>query len=82
MLTLTGDNSYNGDTTISAGTLQLGNGGTTGSVARDIVDNGALVFNRSDAAGQSGAISIEAPPLVDREVCGCGAQLPDLRWSG
>ena len=27
-LTLTGDNTYTGSTTISAGTLQLGNGGT------------------------------------------------------
>ena len=48
-LTLTGDNTYTGGTTISAGTLQLGNGGTTGSVAGNIVDNGALTFNRSDA---------------------------------
>ena len=48
-LTLTGDNTYTGNTTISSGTLQIGNGGTTGSVARNIFDNGALVFNRSDA---------------------------------
>ena len=41
-LTLTGANTYTGGTTISAGTLQLGNGGTTGSVAGNIVDNGAL----------------------------------------
>src|SRR5215469_9016188 len=46
-LTLTGGNTYTGATTISAGTLQLGNGGTTGSVAGNIVDNAALVFNRS-----------------------------------
>ena len=42
-LTLTGDNTYTGGTTISAGTLQIGNGGTTGSVAGNIVDNAALV---------------------------------------
>jgi len=48
-LTLTGDNTYTGNTTISAGTLQLGDGGTTGSVARNILDNAALIFNRSDA---------------------------------
>src|SRR5262249_45363331 len=47
-LTLSGANTYTGGTTISAGTLQLGNGGTTGSVAGNIVDNAALVFNRSD----------------------------------
>ena len=48
--TLTGANTYTGGTTISAGTLQVGNGGTTGRVAGDVVDNGALVFNRSECA--------------------------------
>ncbi len=47
---LTGANSYSGPTTISAGTLQIGTGGTTGNVsAAAVIDNGALVFNRSDA---------------------------------
>ncbi len=49
-LILTGDNTYTGKTTISAGTLQLGNGGTSGSVAGDIVNNSVLAFNRSDDA--------------------------------
>ena len=53
-LTLTGDNTYTGATTISAGTLSLGSGGTTGSVAGNIVDNGALVFNRSNALTYGG----------------------------
>ena len=48
-LTLTGANSYSGDTTISAGTLQIGNGGITGSLIGDIANEGALVFDRSDA---------------------------------
>src|SRR5262249_7104302 len=48
---------YSGGTTITAGTLQLGNGGTSGSIAGDVVDNGALVFNRSDAATFPGLIS-------------------------
>ena len=39
---LTGDNTYTGGTTISAGTLQLGNGGTTGSIVGNVTDNGAL----------------------------------------
>ena len=32
----------------------IGNGGTTGSVAGNIVDNGALIFNRSDALTYAG----------------------------
>ena len=56
-LTLTGDSTYAGTTTISAGTLQLGNGGTTGSVVGNIVDTSALVFNRSDALTYGGVIS-------------------------
>ncbi|CNE13442.1 autotransporter outer membrane beta-barrel domain-containing protein [Yersinia kristensenii] len=57
VLTLTGNNTFTGDTTISAGTLQVGNGGTTGSVAGDIINNSALSFNRSDALTYSGVIS-------------------------
>lgn len=47
-LVLAGANSY-GATTISAGTLQVGAGGTSGSLGSGAVtDNGSLVFNRSD----------------------------------
>ena len=46
---LTAANTYSGRTTISAGTLQLGNGGITGSIVGNVVDNGALQFNRTDA---------------------------------
>jgi fibronectin-binding autotransporter adhesin len=49
-LVLTAANTYNGTTTISAGTLQMGNGGTTGVIPGNVVDNAALSFNRSDAA--------------------------------
>ncbi|MBO9652431.1 MAG: autotransporter outer membrane beta-barrel domain-containing protein, partial [Variovorax sp.] len=55
--TLTADNTYTGGTTISAGTLQLGNGGTTGSIVGNVVDNAALAFNRSDALTFAGTIS-------------------------
>ena len=54
---LTGDNSYAGGTTIAAGTLQLGNGGTSGSVVGNIVDNAALVSDRSDTLALAGTIS-------------------------
>ena len=53
---LTGNN-YTGGTTISAGTLQLGAGGTTGSIVGDVANNGALVFNRADAYTFGGLIS-------------------------
>src|SRR5271157_2188864 len=45
---LTAANTYSGLTTISAGTLQLGNAGITGSITGNVVDNGALEFNRTD----------------------------------
>lgn len=56
-LTLIGDNTYSGVTTISAGRLEIGNGGTTGSVAGNIINNATLAFNRSDDITYAGAIS-------------------------
>jgi outer membrane autotransporter protein len=53
-LILTGTNTYTGDTDIAQGTLQIGNGGTTGSIVGDITDNGVLVFDRSDALDFTG----------------------------
>ncbi|SEG97713.1 outer membrane autotransporter barrel domain-containing protein [Variovorax sp. NFACC29] len=54
---LTADNSYAGGTVISAGTLQLGNGGTSGSIAGNVLNNATLAINRSDALTLSGTIS-------------------------
>ena len=56
-LTLTGNNTYTGVTTIQGGTLQIGNGGTTGAIAGNVANTGALVFNRSDNISFGGAIS-------------------------
>jgi outer membrane autotransporter protein len=56
-LTLTGTNSYTGGTTIGAGTLQIGDGGTAGSILGDVVNNGVLAFDRSDDVTFAGAIS-------------------------
>ncbi|HEY9131885.1 MAG TPA: autotransporter outer membrane beta-barrel domain-containing protein [Dyella sp.] len=57
-LALTGDSSgFTGPTTISAGTLQLGDGGTTGMIGSDVTDNGTLAFDRSDAYTFAGTIS-------------------------
>ncbi|NTX84269.1 autotransporter outer membrane beta-barrel domain-containing protein [Citrobacter youngae] len=56
-LTLTLDNTYTGGTTIEQGVLQLGTGGTIGSIEGDIVDNGVLNVNRADTLALSGNIS-------------------------
>ena len=52
-LALSATNTYTGVTTISGGTLQIGNGGTTGSIATttNVVNNGVLAFNRTDNYG-------------------------------
>ncbi|HZX82672.1 MAG TPA: autotransporter-associated beta strand repeat-containing protein, partial [Reyranella sp.] len=44
---LTADNTYTGTTTIEAGTLQVGDGGSTGTLGTGAVtNNGTLAFNR------------------------------------
>ena len=54
---LTGASTYSGGTTITAGTLSIGAGGTTGSVAGNIVNNAALAFNRSNSLTYGGVVS-------------------------
>jgi fibronectin-binding autotransporter adhesin len=54
---LTANNLYLGGTTISAGALQLGNGGTSGGIVGDVLDNGTLAVNRSDTLTLRGIIS-------------------------
>jgi fibronectin-binding autotransporter adhesin len=51
-LTLTGNNAYNGTTTINPGaTVSMGSGGNSGSVGLGAVtDNGTLIANRNDGA--------------------------------
>ena len=55
--TLTANNTYTGSTTISAGTLSIGNGGTSGAITGNITNNAALVFNRSNSSNYSGSIT-------------------------
>src|SRR5271165_671484 len=55
--TIDADLVYTGGTTISAGTLQLGNGGTIGSIPGNVTDNGILAFDRSDTVTFAGVIS-------------------------
>jgi autotransporter-associated beta strand protein len=53
-----GNAGYTGGTTIlSGGTLQIGAGGTTGSIVGDIVNGGTLIFDRSDTVTFGGTIS-------------------------
>jgi fibronectin-binding autotransporter adhesin len=56
---LAADSFYSGLTTISAGVLQVGNGGTTGQIGGGgpITDNAILAFNRSDDISPSNVIS-------------------------
>ena len=54
-LTLLGNNTYSGPTTINSGTLQVGSGGSGASIgdSSSVLDNGSLVFNHTDATSVS-----------------------------
>lgn len=57
-MVLTGANTYQGGTIISEGVLQVGNGGTSGTLGSGAVTNNAsLVFDRSDTVTVSNVIS-------------------------
>ena len=56
MLTLINNETYSGLTTISAGTLVLGNGITSGAVAGNILNNSSLIFNNPVAQSYTGNI--------------------------
>jgi autotransporter-associated beta strand protein len=51
------DNTYTGGTTISAGTFQIGNAGAAGGIVGNVIDNGTLVFNRTDSYTFGGVVS-------------------------
>ncbi|SEN21035.1 fibronectin-binding autotransporter adhesin [Luteibacter sp. UNCMF331Sha3.1] len=55
-LVLAADNTYTGGTSVTGGVLQLGEGGTSGSILGDVVNNGTLAFDRSDTLTFAGAI--------------------------
>jgi fibronectin-binding autotransporter adhesin len=55
---LTGDSTYTGGTTVDPGVfLQLGNGGGTGSVVGDIVNNGGIIADHNNTFTLGGNIS-------------------------
>ncbi|MDO8876633.1 MAG: autotransporter-associated beta strand repeat-containing protein [Pseudolabrys sp.] len=57
VFTLTGTNTYTGGTLIcDCATLQIGNGGTTGSITGTITNNNLLIFNRSNGYTFGGTI--------------------------
>ncbi|EIZ85882.1 outer membrane autotransporter barrel domain protein [Methylobacterium sp. GXF4] len=52
------DQAYANGATIAAGaTLQVGDGATAGSLAADVANAGALIFNRTDTSSYAGVIS-------------------------
>ncbi|MCL2761142.1 MAG: autotransporter outer membrane beta-barrel domain-containing protein, partial [Desulfuromonadales bacterium] len=79
-LVLSGNNSYAGGTTISGGTLQLGNGGTSGSIVGDVTDNGTLAFNRSDTATFTG--NITGTGTVNQNGVGTTVLTGQTLWTG
>ncbi len=57
-LKLTGTNINTGTTTVTAGTLQIGDGGTFGQLGTNaIINNATLIYNRSDSVTNGNAIS-------------------------
>ena len=57
-VTLLGTGIYTGGTTIASGAeLALGNGGSAGSIAGDVTDNGTLEFHLTSTTVESGFIS-------------------------
>ena len=58
-VTLTANNTYYGPTTISAGTLQIGNGGSGASIGNTsgVLDNGSFDFVHADAVAFAPMIS-------------------------
>ena len=59
-LILNATEAYTGPTTIGGGTLQIGSGGTAGSInsTSSVLDNGTLAFSRSDSYGGPLAVPI------------------------
>lgn len=68
---LAANNTYSGPTTISAGTLQVGNGGTAGSLGTSsVTDNSVLAFDESgsislpNSVTGSGSLAVIGPGTV------------------
>ncbi|GJE57434.1 autotransporter-associated beta strand repeat-containing protein [Methylobacterium thuringiense] len=55
--TFSGANTYTGGTRISGGALQIGDGGTTGSIIGNVANNASLIFDRNNAYTFAGTIT-------------------------
>ena len=64
-LIFSASNTCNGVMTVEAGTLQIGEGGTVGSVAGSVSNNATLVFNRGDDFGYSAGIKGAGPVVKE-----------------
>ncbi|MGC4031158.1 MAG: autotransporter-associated beta strand repeat-containing protein [Tepidisphaeraceae bacterium] len=69
-LVLAGTNTYTGGTVVNAGTLQVGNGGTTGTLPTtgSITLDGTLAFNRSNTITQG----VDFGPVIANTTLGYG----------
>jgi fibronectin-binding autotransporter adhesin len=56
-LVFTGTAMHTGGTTIASGTLQVGNGGSTGLISGNITNNASLAFNRVNSVTYASVIS-------------------------
>ena len=82
-MTLTGANSYSGTTTISSGTLQVGNAGVTGALGSGaVVNNAALIFNRDATADLTVSSAISGTGTVSQSGAGKTILSADNSYSG
>ena len=76
VMVLTGNSSYSGATTVSAGTLKIGNGGSSGSLyAPSVPWNGNLTFGGAGAIVNDGALIYDiagGAVYVNRTISGLG----------
>ncbi len=84
ILTLTGSNKFIGATTISAGSLQIGNGGSGASIGSTIgvLDNSALIFNHADAVTFSATTAISGSGSLTQAGTGLLTLLGNNTYSG
>ena len=67
-LILTANATYDGITLINAGILQVGTGGTTGSIpaSSNILDSGTFAINRTDPVTHNGSITGSGGITIDQ----------------